>query len=379
MRYTKKNTGKPFILWCAIIVTVLCMPGRGEIAGRRIKAAYFIYGGRQILQYEFLCDLLFTDMHYCMEKAARDLGITLDTFSMELDLAKMERELNRCVETFKPDVFICQGGSESARFIVQFGELKKIPTITMNTGFLPSDDMGKPREKYRFWIGDIHPDDIDVGYRQGVLLSQEALKRWPAPVDMIAFTGIGFDQASQTRVAGLKQALEKFPVVKLRQVFTTRYMSFLAAEKFILVKKSRYRETRVVWTVCDSIALGVARGARKMGLVPGRDIIICGTDWTAGGLKGVEEGDVFLSAGGHYLEGAWTMVLIHDYFRGKDFAREKTTFVTPMYMVTTKDVLSYKKIRSREYIDTLDFKRYSKIYDESIEQYRFDAADLLEK
>lgn len=330
-----------------------------------------------MIYYDFLGDLLFKDMYSYMKKAARDLNIKIKTFSMELDLTSMEKELIHCVNTYRPDIFICQGGSESAKFIIKYGELIKLPTITINTGFMPSDDMGKPGEKYSYWVGDIHPDDTEIGYRQGEVLARLALQKWKGDIDIIAFTGTGFDQASKTRIRGLKKALKKYQRIHLRQIFTTRYMSILAGQKFILLKKSRYPKTRIVWTICDSVALGVAKGARQMGVIPGKDILICGTDWTKSGLKGVARGDIVLSAGGHFLDGAWSIVLAHDYLKSKNFSEEKNTFITPIYFATSKNISGINKIRSKKYLNRLNFKKFSKIYNPEISQYHFDAMALL--
>lgn len=55
----------------------------------------------------------------------------------------------------------------------------------------------------------------------------------------------------------------------------------------------------------------------------------------------MKSGELSVAAGGHYVDGAWVMVLLHDYFHGRDFAEEGVQKITKMAIVTQDNVGHY--------------------------------------
>ena len=101
------------------------------------------------------------------------------------------------------------------------------------------------------------------------------------------------------------------------------------------------------------MALGVVEGIKELGLVPGQDIVTGGFDWSEKGVEAVVKGEIEVTMGGHYMEGAWVAVLIYDYFNGVDFKDESLRMKSNMGALTKENIDDYLqklKDHSQEYV-----------------------------
>lgn len=367
----------------ALLIVAMVVPGilsgnqKNYVPKRKFRVAYFNVAKGSKTFGKMKGEFIFRDMLRFMQKAANDLNMKLEAYPLKIDAGEMRDVLEQCRKTYKPDMLLFGGGQGISETILRWGEKHRIPSITFNTGFLPDEGTGKPREKYHYWIGEVVPDDEMAGYHLGLSLSRYATARWGGPVQMVAFTGTRSDRASRMRLMGLKRALKESPQVRLQQVFTTRYQTSIAREKFVLIKKSRYPKARIFWAGSDSIGRGVAEGTRRLGLIPGRDVVTCGVDWTEKGIRAVEKGDILATAGGHFFDGAWAMVLAYDYLSGIEFGSENTSYKTPMFLLNRQNLHYYRKVRSEKFLKTINFKNFSRVHNPSLQGYRFNAKQLL--
>ena len=98
----------------------------------------------------------------------------------------------------------------------------------------------------------------------------------------------------------------------------------------------------------------------------------------------MKSGELAVVAGGHFVDGAWTIVLLHDYFHGRDFADEGVQIKTKMAIVTRDNVDHYlSKITdqklSRKNIEKIDFGKFSKVKNPELETYQFSLDMILDK
>ena len=89
------------------------------------------------------------------------------------------------------------------------------------------------------------------------------------------------------------------------------------------------------------MALGAMDAAIARGRKPGKDIFIGGLNWSAEALERVQDGKMVASIGGHFMQGGWAMVLIHDYHMGRDFADLGVEFTAPMTVIDQSNVAEY--------------------------------------
>ncbi len=322
-------------------------------------------------------DMFWSKFTGFMQEAVDDLGMSINFHYANGNHLKMVEQAKEVIKRGETSILVFQNFKKQGAIIIRMAEKAKIPAFVVNAGFQKDENMGKPREKYKCWIGELVPDDFEAGYRLAQILSRKAQRGRDGKIHMVALSGNIADTASIERVEGLKQAVNEMNDVVLEQVFSTDWSSTVARQKFCLFKRSRYPETTVVWAAGDAIALGVAEGARELNLKMGRDIITGGIDWSREGLEAVKEGTLHVSMGGHFVDGAWAAVLIYDYFNGRDFALDGVSLKSKMFPITIYNADTYLLKLKRNNDSKLNFKSFSRVYNPNIRQYNFGLSTLL--
>lgn len=193
----------------------------------------------------------------------------------------------------------------------------KVFTSNLEVPEKHKSQVGKPRDKYKNWIGHVIPDD----YHAGQLLAETLLHEYSAKKDaesgVLAITGARDASVSFLRTQGLQDVIKGNSLFRLEQIFYTDWKYETAREKFELALK-RYPQTKIIWCASDEIATAVldvlkdshAQGTYRVGSI----------DWSQRGIDAFSNDDYLTSIGGHFLEGGMILALIRDYHEGNDFA-----------------------------------------------------------
>lgn len=315
-----------------------------------------------------------------LKKACKDLGMQCDVYYANENHLTMVDKMNELAKSpNKPDVVIFNNLKNIAPHLIKIAENTKTHIFIINSA-LPSSETeiyGKPRQKYKYWIGEMVPDDVKAGYMVADYLFRDLPKDQKTHV--LAFKGNAKDYAaSDYRVQGLVQAAKKYPNVVIDQIVPAFWDRSTAEKKFELLHK-RYPDIKVIWGASDYMALGGMDAAKKLGKVPGKDIYCGGIDWVIEGIDAVQKGEEKVSVGGHFMEGAWVAVVLYDYINGIDFASETVSFKMPMMALTKDNINLYKNKLSNVNLDKVNFRTYSKKYNPGIKKYNFDLNGVLEK
>ncbi len=321
----------------------------------------------------------FTRLYDFTESAADNLGIEFKTYGIPYEKASINEKIHSIVSEFNPQAFIIIGGVTSSLNVFKILEEIQIPTITVNTPILSSPgDMIIPRGKYKYWIGEVVPEDEHAGYLLAKRLISHASARRIKKINMVAIAGSFTDNASRKRIIGLKRAVSESKDVILHQIFSSGNFDYtVARDKFFYIKKSRYPQTSVLWCGNDTIAFGVLDGAGDINLVPGKDIILGGIDWSEKALKLVRDEEMTVNIGGHFMDGAWALVLLYDYLKGLDFVSEGTHFRSRMILIDKNNVDSFGRIVFQKNWHKLNFRKFSKVINPEIKKYSFSIEKLL--
>jgi hypothetical protein len=84
-------------------------------------------------------------------------------------------------------------------------------------------------------------------------------------------------------------------------------------------------------------------------------------------------------AGGHFIAGAWSLVMLYDYHHGRDFAAEEGLEVDQsMFVLFTPSLADrflerYGDMR----FERVDFRRFSKVLNPKLKRYDFSFGQLL--
>ena len=320
-----------------------------------------------------------------MRSSAADLDINLQVVYNSSRNRFGEKELVRALldSGEKPDYLVSQIKRNSFPSLLSMTRDNQVLHFTINTAVAPQDlpEVGRPREKHAHWLGQMIPNDFQAGYQLATLLIREARDRGLVGADdflpMFAISGGRDSSAALERNRGLSQAILDSRNVAMKQLVFSEWEPAIAAS---LSKRllERYPDTRVVWSASDGIALGVTEAVAASGKVPGKDVLTGGIDWSAEGLEAVANGVIFTSLGGHFLEGAWAMVLLHDYHHGMDFIADTgSTLLTQFHAITRDNLEKYRALVSRKAIDRMDFRKFSKVHNPALKRYDFGVKALL--
>ena len=366
-RGTRRHIRKICLGIVLILVTAVLPPLEGT--QRKITLDFFSPRGPD--------DMFWSKFTGFMQEAVNDLDMTMNIHYAYGNHLKMVEQVRKTIEAGNTSVLVFQNFKKQGPFIMRMAEEARIPAFVVNAGFQEDEDMGKPREKYKYWIGELVPDDVEAGYRLAMILSGKARRAPDGKIHMVALSGNIADNASIERVEGLKRAVRERNDIILEQVFSTNWSGIVAREKFCLFKKSRYPQASVIWAAGDAVALGVVEGAWELGCKIGSDIITGGIDWSQEGLEAVKDGNLYVSIGGHFIDGAWAAVLIHDYFMGHDFAEDNVLIKSKMFPITKYNADTYLKKLQRENWSKVNFRSYSRVYNPSLRKYNFNLSTLL--
>ena len=319
--------------------------------------------------------------------ASRDLGVDIDIYpygdNPMMVVPTVEKVLSQADS--RPDAIMFHNYKNTGQDILELAEKYQVPAFVFNAGFSPESQVGKPREKYKYWIGQMLPDDEHAGYVLARRLMTEAQKinrrGKDGKIHVVALEGNRSSEASNARVRGFNRAIKENPDFVIEQFFHSKWWERLAFEAFEL-SIIRYPEVSMFWAASDSMAIGVVKAAEQHGWVPGRDFVTGGVDLLPGDLDYLISGKLSVSVGGQYAEGAWTIILLYDYLNGYDFTGfESTTFSSRMKDYTKSDITESRNLSenlTRENINKIDFKRFSRTYNPDLKAYNFAFQELFE-
>lgn len=325
------------------------------------------------------------DVLSVMQAVAHDLDIELIEYNAGYwpgdSLALMRQVL---FNPQKPDYLIITMHRSIGVRLLELAEEAHVPVFVINTGLRPEEQarFGGPRQHFKFWLGQMVPDDEKAGYQLAQFLSTAARALPSAsPGDgtgLVALDGRRHDSSSLLRHEGLLEYMEEQRDVEFLQGVSAFWLPEPAHRKTALLLQ-RYPQLRAVWAANDVMAMGAIQALEEAGRHPGEDVVVGGIDWTPQALQAVRHGKMVVSLGGHFLEGGWALVLLYDYHHGRDFASERLDWRTELVAITRDNVDAYLLLLDGKHWEELDFRAFSKAANPSLKHYDFSFQALFEQ
>lgn len=320
-----------------------------------------------------------------MQSAAGSLGIRLEVFYAERDHLKqvdIVRALAARAPRERPDYVVIGNEKRMGGAQLKIAADAGMKVFFAYSTILPEDraEFGAPREKYKAWIGSLLPRAEDAGYLTAKALIARGLKEKRLGPDgklhMLAIAGDRSTESSLLRNAGMERAVREEPAAVLDQMVFADWRQDIAEEKarelFV-----RYPHAALVWAGNDLMAFGAMQALEAGGGKPGRDKFFSGVNTSAQAMRDVIDGRMEALAGGHFMCGAWALVLIHDHANGRDFAGEGLELVQPMFSLFDPALARRFMERFHDGVPNLDFRAYSKVHNPKLKRYDFSFAQLL--
>ena len=178
-------------------------------------------------------------------------------------------------------------------------------------------------------------------------------------------------------VAPLVSPVAEAPMVVLEEEVYAAWTRENAAQQAESLYR-RYPDVKLIWAGNDLMAFGAMAAWEKRGGKPGVDAWFSGINTSTEALEAVKSGRLTALAGGHFITGAWALVMIYDYHHGRDFADEGLELRRPMFAEFTPALADRYIERFSGGFDGVDFSRYSKVRNPKLKRYNFGFGQLLE-
>ncbi|WP_042878847.1 ABC transporter substrate-binding protein [Cupriavidus necator] len=308
-----------------------------------------------------------------MHMAATTFDMRLEVLYAERDHLLMQRQAEEIAQrSDPPDYVVMVNEKMAAQQMLKTLARSPAKVLVIHNDLTPDQrrQIGNEREQLPNWIGTLTANAERGAYRLMQYLYQRLGQR---EAQVIGITGDPNTPVSLERAAGVAAFLAQIPNARIRQLVFSDW-SYADSNQKARVLLARYPETNVIWAANDVMALGAmdavkARNAR---------VLVGGVGALRETLASVADGSMAAVVAGDYFIGAWAMVLLHDYHKGKDFAtsggaRLKLDFLR---IIHRENAARFADVVFRPGA-TLDFGRYSKHLHPSPGAYDFNLEHLL--
>ncbi|MEQ6292477.1 ABC transporter substrate-binding protein [Vogesella sp. GCM10023246] len=322
-----------------------------------------------------------------MQAAADDLGIKLEVLYTERNhprAVEFARQIIARPKAQQPDYVIFSNDYATGPELLRLFDTAGIHTFMAFSGRgddKAAESIGLPRQQYRLWLGSLEPHAEDAGYQSAKALIQRARKAGLPRVDgklqLIAIGGDRSTPSSIHRDAGLRRAVAEARDVALVQEVYAAWNRERGAEQSDWLYQ-RYPQARMVWAGNDLMAFGAMDSWRKRGGQPGKDAFFSGINTSTEAMQALRDGNLTALSGGHFIAGAWALVMLYDYQRGVDFATEGLELDRPMFtQFTAASAERFMRYYGDLDFSRVDFRRYSKALNPRLKRYNFGFQQLL--
>jgi len=321
-----------------------------------------------------------------MQAAAHSLGMTFEVrYAQREPLKTLEiaREMVARPAGKRPEYIVITDDYSVADRLLAIIDPAGVKTFLAYSS-IPVDQrggIGSPRGKYKGWLGSLEPQAEDAGYLTARALIERGKREKAFGPDgklhMLAIAGDRSTPSSINRNQGMRRAVAEAPMVVLEEEVYAAWARENAAQQAESLYR-RYPDVKLVWAGNDLMAFGAMAAWEKRGGKPGVDAWFSGINTSTEALEAVKSGRLTSLAGGHFITGAWALVMIYDYHHGRDFADEGLELRRPMFAEFTPLLADRYIERFSGGFDGVDFSRYSKVKNPKLRRYNFGFAQLLE-
>ena len=324
---------------------------------------------------------------HAMQAAARSLNVQLEVLYAQRDhrrqVAFAQQLADRAPDE-RPDYVIASNDYAVGPEIIRILDAAGIKTFF---AFSSIDDpsqrsqTGGPRGRFSHWLGSLEPQAQDAGYLTArALIERGRTAHAQAPdgkLHLLAIAGDRSTPSSIFRNEGMRRAVVEAKDVVLDQEVYGAWNRDKAAEQSVWLFQ-RFPTARLVWCGNDLMAFGAMAAWEQRGGRPGQNAWFSGVNTSQEALEAVRSGRLTALAGGHFIAGAWALVLIYDYQHGRDFASQGMEMKQPMFMLFSPvDAARFEARFADLRFDGVDFRRFSKVLNPGLKRYDFNFRQLM--
>jgi ABC-type sugar transport system substrate-binding protein len=323
-----------------------------------------------------------------MDAAAHDLDINLEVLFANRDALRMI-ELTREVaaRSKKPNFLILVNERQAALPMMSAAEQAGIDYfLTYNT--LTSEQRkiaGQPRQHYKHWLGSLVPDNTYAGEisARSLLAAAAKLPKQNKPHKLVIVAGDKLTPASIERVTGLRKVLDSKRARAQVQIIGTVYGQWKReqAQEQMNWLLARDPDLDLVWTASDLMAFGAIDSLAAHGKQAGRDTLVATINNGDEAMRARQQGKLSVLVAGHFLTGAYALVMLYDYQHQVDFKNQGLEIRQPLFSLVDESLarIYLERFAGGKRFAHIDFRRFSRYADPKMTQYRFTFDGLLKR
>ncbi len=247
-----------------------------------------------------------------------------------------------------------------------------IKVVTLNSGIYDEDLqlIGAPRDRFENWLLHSQADDRKAGYDLTELIVTMAREKFDlADDEMVTVSAIGGGRdtgASSLRRDGLYDYLGRGDARTSVNQFIYTDWSYEYGRSVAKTLLRRYGKPHVIWTAYTPLARAALDVWNETYL--DKPLPVIGTiGWGEEVIELVEQEELAVVLGGHFMEGAWLLTLVYDHYNGIDFEDEiGLEMRVTLSKVDAANVRPFKtRFGDRDW-QKIEFKHFSKCHTASI-------------
>lgn len=317
-----------------------------------------------------------------MQAAATSLQMQLEELYAERDperALQLAREIAARPAAQRPDYVVLVNEKLTLVANAQTLGAAGIKTFAAFSALLPQERRSRaPREGLPLLLGSLEPDAHQAGYLTARTLIAQGRRMRPAgqPLQLLVIAGDRSTPTSIQRNEGMRSAIAEQRDVELMETVFADWRRDLAAEQAQQLLQ-RHPQSQLVWAGSDQMAFGAMQAAEQQGRKPGHDLLFSAINTSPEAMQAVIDGRLAALAGGHFMAGAWAMVMLYDYHHGHDFAAEGLEQSRPMFLLFGKAEARRYLARFGTAMPRLDFRPFSKRLNPQLRRYDFSLGALL--
>jgi hypothetical protein len=312
-----------------------------------------------------------------MRKAAQDFGMQLTILhSSRHDVHDFSLLINQINNLDKPDFLIYVYQYKLGKKLLEYGEQHQIKSFVINTniGEDQRQQIGRPTEKYKNWIGHSYANLSDISLQLSKKAYDLAKPLTQLKEDKQVY-GIVLSGSRDSDLAfqwnhGTNQAERELDGFRIEQTVYTSFNPDIGYDK---AKKllQRYPDVSVIMSIDENVALAAIKAAEELGRKPGEDIFIAGSASLMATFDMAEQKKLLASYALSIWFGVHAIVYLHDYNSNQyDQAKEFSYNFADTDMLTSQ-IPTYRKIIAKNTWQHIDYRRFSLAFSPHLHNYDF--------
>ena len=351
-----------------------------KLQGERLPKVVFISPGHVDRGF-------WSNVSAAMKAAADQLGFELEVINSDRQWLRMVRNAEAVINSpEKPDFLILVNEYQEGARLLALADKAGIRTL-MLLNSLTAEQRSiyvAPGKQLKNWIASLIPNNEIAGYEmaRSLVADPDAPQSDELPpIALLTLSGDNNTPASEMRLKGLDRALADFPQLKERRRISVNW-SGKAAYKRTRLWLASGEKLGAVWAANDEIALGAIKAIREAGLKPGIDVKIAGLNWSKEAILQVIKGEMTLTHGGHFLAGAWAIVMLYDIEQEYNLNAGALTVTReehfPMAAINQRNAPAYLENFGDQQWSRIPFKNFSLTHTKNPLGYQFTLEKLLQ-